>query len=116
MEASSVRDLVRWTLEASPRDIAALAPVVCAAADAGDAAAEELVDETAIDLLGLVEALRPAVPTEGAGVAMGGGLLRAETPVSARLIQLVGEQHPDLPVLTDPVDPPLGALRLAGSM
>ncbi len=113
---ASIDELVRWSLDASPNAIAALAAVVCTAADDGDAAASELVEDAAVELTQLVTALLPASPAEAGGVALGGGLLRAGTAVRGRLVRLLSERQPGLSVMTEPVDPALGALRLAGGM
>lgn len=113
---ASMDDLVRWSLRASPADIAALAIVVCHAADAGDAAATDLVREAAAELAQLITALRRTSPSELGAVALGGGLLRGQTAVRRHLVAMLRERQPDLIVAADAVDPPLGALRLAGGM
>lgn len=65
--------ILAWLRRANPADFAALAPAITVA---GDALANELLDEAAGHLVRLVRALRP----EGAPLAMSGGLAAALAP------------------------------------
>lgn len=65
--------ILTWLRRADPADFAALAPAITAA---GDALAEELLEEAAGHLVRLVRAIRP----EGAPLAMSGGLAAALAP------------------------------------
>jgi N-acetylglucosamine kinase-like BadF-type ATPase len=109
-------ELVAWSVRASPSEVAGLAHAVCAAADDGDPIAVELVTTAADDLTDLVRALLPRVDIRNPAVALGGGLLEADSPVRAATERRVQELTPGLRVLPGVVDPPLGALRLAESM
>lgn len=113
---TSIVELVQWSLGASPREVAALAEVVCRSADDGDEAARGLVGEAAADLAQLVDALLPSPPGEGTGLALGGGLLGRESAVRVGLVDVLGQRHSGVAVQGDPVDPLVGALRLASRL
>jgi glucosamine kinase len=108
-----VDDLVQWTGTAERANVAALAPVVAAAATKGDAAAREIIDRAVDELerhvLAVLENLGPwRRPPQ---VALAGGLLRPgralRAPVEAALARL------GVPVLEREIDPAMGAGRLA---
>lgn len=105
-------DLVRWSVVASPGEVAALAPAVLDAAGAGDAVAQRLTEEGAEALASLVRGLRPAFPAgHTVPVALAGGLMVTPTyraAVLARLARLEGVSPHEAAV--DPVE---GALALA---
>jgi N-acetylglucosamine kinase-like BadF-type ATPase len=60
--SASFNDLVRWSVAATPAEVAALATAVLAAAEAGDAVASTLVAEAARSLAGMVAGLGPEWP------------------------------------------------------
>lgn len=109
--ASSLEELVRWSIAVSPHDVAALAPSVLQAAVDGDALANRLVERAAVELAALAAARRPRGRTMD--VALGGGLLSPDSPVRHALVRILGESEPTLTVRDEPVDPPVGALSLA---
>ena len=101
--AGSCDDLVHWAGRQQPGAFAALAPVVCAAARAGDPLAARLTSAAAARL---VATLGELGPPDGP-VVLAGGLLAQDTPVrEAVLATLPG------PVATAR-DPALGAAWLA---
>ncbi len=110
-------DLVRWTVAAGPSTIAALAPVVVAAAVEGDGVAARLVERAAHELAALVTAIRTrshdAVAKE---VALGGGLLTSGSAVREAVVHALQDRESAIRVLDGPVDPPLGALELASRL
>jgi N-acetylglucosamine kinase-like BadF-type ATPase len=113
VKAPSPRDLIAWMDAARKRDVAALAPVVLAAASAGDAVAVALAEDAARQLVAAVDAVRRALePWDGApAVALAGGLLAGSGAFRSR----VEGQLAALPVRVDPreVIPVRGAARLA---
>jgi N-acetylglucosamine kinase-like BadF-type ATPase len=107
-------DLIRWTAGATKRQVAALAPLVLQAADAGDALADELAGTGARELAHVVEAVRRSLEpwADTPAVALVGGLIAgAEAPLRRRLERALAE----LPVRLDPreVIPARGAASLA---
>jgi N-acetylglucosamine kinase-like BadF-type ATPase len=111
----SLDDLVAWSVTATPGDVAGLAHAVCEAASAGDAVAATLVAAAASELTGLVRALLIHIDATPPEVALGGGLLQPDSPVRAAAVERIEQLVPGLRILTEVVDPPLGALRLAGT-
>lgn len=105
--------LVRWAGGASKADVAGLAPVVAAAAAAGDGVAAEILegatDELEGHVLAILENLGPW--HEPPPVALAGGLLRPGR-VLRRPLELALTSH-RLTVLDRPLDPARGAARLA---
>lgn len=74
--AASLEELAAWSARAGKRDVAALAPVVTAAADAGDFVAAGCLEEQARRLAGLTTVVaRRLGLEEGFRVFMHGGLL-----------------------------------------
>lgn len=80
--AASPMELVAWTAAAAKRDVAALAPTVVGAADAGDAAAARVVRKALDALQELLEAVLARTGKWGAPppLALSGGLVRADSP------------------------------------
>lgn len=110
---SGLDQLVRWAASADRRSVAALAVPVCQVARAGDALARMLVEQAVDQLAAHVEALHARIGDSSGGavpLALGGGLLRPESPVRVRLLARLGEIEPP-PVKT--ADPVMGALRLS---
>jgi N-acetylglucosamine kinase-like BadF-type ATPase len=105
-------DVVTWVASASKGDVAALAPVVIAAASEGDTEAGTVVDRAAHALERHVRALlerlgpwsRPPV------IALSGGLLRAGRPLRAPVERLLTRHL--VSVLDRDLDPAMGAARL----
>ncbi len=111
---ASLDELVSWSQTASRDQVAALAALTCRAADEGDTAARELVTAAAGDLATHVVALlRQVRLPPDAPVAFGGGLLAPDSPVRTSLVTALGRVAPQLRVLATPIDPALGAARLA---
>lgn len=114
---ASVEALVAWSVDATPHAVAALAGTIGDAAAAGDPVAVALVADAARDLATLATALVPHVAGPGSvSVAFGGGMLRPASMLRALTIQYLAELAPDVSALDEAVDPPLGALRLAGTL
>jgi N-acetylglucosamine kinase-like BadF-type ATPase len=109
--ATSLGELVRWSVMASPPEVAALAPAILDAAAEGDHLALRLVEAAAHELAALVSARRPR--GRALDVALGGGLLSAASPVRHALVRILRESEATVTVHDDPVDPPVGALALA---
>lgn len=112
----SADELVVWVDTASKGEIAGLAPRIIEGADAGDAAAEAIV-ESAVTALSdhVVAALGAVGVTEGKGhearVVLWGGLVAPDGPLRTRLERALNAL--DIQVEARPVDPPMGAADLA---
>ena len=106
-------DLVAWANASAKRDVAALAPLIIRAADAGDVAASRIVSEAVAALTDLVRGVASRSGTRGTGhaVVLWGGLLADEGPLAARVAAALEESGFD--VVERVVDPPMGAARLA---
>jgi N-acetylglucosamine kinase-like BadF-type ATPase len=110
--AASMDDVVTWRTSASKGEVAALAPLVTAAAAAGDTIAREIQGTAVEDLerhvLAILEQLGPwsKAPT----VALTGGLLRPGRALRDPLIRTLSRQF--LTVLGRDLDPAVGAAKL----
>lgn len=100
--------LVRWSLTASPGEVASLAQAVHEAAGGGDAVAAGILERAAGELERLVRALGPG-PAE---VAMAGGLLRPGRPLRELVRQRL-DAIEGLRVRQDEIIPVDGALVVA---
>ncbi|NUO59926.1 MAG: ATPase [Hamadaea sp.] len=102
----TVDELLAWGNRTTPDQYAALAPVVCSHALAGDPLAQSLVDSAATELLRTLDDLGPP----DGPVVLAGGLLTARTPVSAALTRALARRSVSHSVAGDPA---LAAARLA---
>jgi glucosamine kinase len=116
LELSEPRELIHWGGGASKREIAALAPVALAAAEAGDPAAhtiaEAAVRELVAQVASLTKRLAPwqATPT----VALTGGLIARGGALRDRLLRaLEAAPRLQLQLLERAVDAARGAATLA---
>ena len=100
--------LVQWIETAGKGEIAALAPRVVEAADAGDGSARRIIDEAVAEL---VQHVRAAAPSEGSSVVLWGGLAADGGPLESRLREALGEVGYVVSERT--LDPVRGAARLA---
>ncbi|GAA3457726.1 BadF/BadG/BcrA/BcrD ATPase family protein [Dactylosporangium matsuzakiense] len=96
--------LVRWAQALPP--FGALAPMVCALAEAGDPDATAIVTEAGRRLVATLDELN----APGAPVVLGGGLLTAETPVRRAVLEHLTGRGTTVGTAADPA---LGAARLA---
>lgn len=110
---ASPDELIGWAASASKAQVAALAPVVVAAADAGDTVAAEIVGRAVRELTDAVEAVRRGLEpwSSTPAVALTGGLVAPGGPLRSRVETGLAE----LPVTVNPrpVDPARGAARQA---
>jgi N-acetylglucosamine kinase-like BadF-type ATPase len=98
--------IVHWAGRVPPGSFAALAPLVCAAAESGDPLAERLVTDGAARLVATLDELgAPAGP-----VVLAGGLLASRTPVGALVLDVLRGRGTEVHVAHDPA---AGAARLA---
>lgn len=105
--------LVRWASKASTTEVAQLAPMVLDVAAQGDTVAQGIADYAARELIQLVLHLAPFFePGVPIAVATTGGLLTPGRPLHATLKTRL-EEDPRIRVRTEPVDPPMGAVKLA---
>lgn len=110
VRCGTFQELVRWSVTATPSEVAALAPGVVAAAEGGDQMAGAILDRAADELVALVRATMGEFGQ--VEVALSGGLIGTGGPlrerVEARLVDLGDAQ-----VRQRPLDPVEGALVLA---
>ena len=110
-------DLVRWTATATPTQMAALAPHVLNAAREGEGVARQAVEDAARELVDLAAALARHFPgTEPVPVALAGGLLLPQSPLTAAFRERLGTALKRARLVPDRIDSALGALRLAAEM
>jgi|SRR3989449_5057562 len=110
-------DLVRWTATATPAQVAALAPHVLNAAREGEVVAQRAVEDAARELVALVLTLERYYPgTAPVPVAIAGGLLLAQSPLAAAFRARLAEQSQRARIVSNRVDTPVGALKLAAEM
>jgi glucosamine kinase len=109
-------ELIPWGIAATPRELAALAPVVFNAASAGDVRANSLVGLAVEELVLHIRALaiklfideRAAIP-----VALSGGLLHKGSLLRKRLEQRLKSAVPGAQVRPAEIIPARGAVRTA---
>lgn len=108
--------LVPWASGASKAEVAALAPVVAAAAGAGDGEAAAILRNAVDDLeghvLAILENLGPW--TQPPDVALAGGLLRPGRALREPLVEALGRHR--LHVVERELDPARGAAELARTL
>ncbi len=110
-------DLVRWTATATPAQMAALAPHVLNAAREGEGVARQAVDEAARELVELVAVLVRHFPgTEPVAVAIAGGLLLPQSPLTAAFRERLGVALKRARLVPDKIDAAVGALKLAAEL
>lgn len=106
-------DLVPWAAAASKAEVAGLVPIVVRAAENGDPAATDLVDQAVRELVAHVTAILermgpwPAPPP----LLLWGGLIGAEGPLHERLARELDGYQVEL--RRERIDPPMGAAFLA---
>ncbi len=97
--------------------MAALAPHVLNAAREGEVVAQRAVEDAARELVALVVTLERYYPgTEPVPVAIAGGLLLAQSPLAAAFRDRLAAQSKRARVVSNRVDTPVGALKLAAEM
>jgi len=107
-------DLVRWTATATPAQVAALAPHVLNAAREGEVVAQRAVDEAARELVELVVMLGRHFPaTDPIPVAITGGLLLPQSPLTAAFRERLAADFKRARLVPERIDAALGALKLA---
>jgi N-acetylglucosamine kinase-like BadF-type ATPase len=112
----SFEALVRWASNATVSEVAGLAPAVLDEAALGDAVAQGIAEYAARELTQLVLHLLPFFPPGSTtSVAANGGLLQSGRPLRTMLSQKLAED-PRVVLLTEVIDPPLGAARLAARL
>ena len=109
-------ELIDWVDRATKAEVAGLAPTVLETAAAGDPVAASIATDAAAALrthvVALLERLeRAGVEPDAMRLALWGGLIEAGGPLRPTLDRLLAPLG--LTVHTAPVDPPLGAARLA---
>lgn len=92
---ATVDAVVQAVTRRPPVDLAALAPRVMQAYEAGDAAAREIVDEAARLLCASMARIRPAGAVTP--VVLGGGLLTTDTPLAGALRREIERRWPAAP-------------------
>jgi glucosamine kinase len=116
VDVNDVDDLVPWAARATPAQLATLAPVVAAVADAGDLRANAILSLAAEELVLHVRALarklfgdeRAAIP-----VALTGGLLAPGGPLRRRVEHRLRSAVPGSQLHAEAVVPVRGAVKSA---
>ena len=91
LEVASPSDLIGWTATARKADVAALVPLICEVAEAGDQAATTVIEKAVDELVGHVRTLVrrlepwPATPE----VALAGGVIEEAGPLRPRVVQAI---------------------------
>lgn len=106
----SVEAVIQAVTQAPPVALARLAPLVCAAATAGDTGARALLAEAAAALVATVARIRDE--RETTPLVLAGGLLTGDTPLAALVRAAVATRWPGAPVPA-PGDGAAGAAWLA---
>jgi glucosamine kinase len=107
-------DLPRWAMQATPADIAALAPDVLDCAKEKDPIARAIVRDATQMLALHVAVLASRFPEDVAvPVAFGGGLLSKRADYRRKVVSALKRFAPGTVVQKQPVDAALGAVRLA---
>jgi len=114
----AVEELVSWAAAADKAEIAALAPIVTAAARQGDAVARAMVDEAARELASFMVALprRLGPWTAPPTAALAGALLAPAGPLRAPTINAIRESGVPVRILDRAIDGARGAAALARDM
>ncbi len=113
----SIEELSQWARTAEHTEVAALAPNVLDAAQAGDLSARDLVQQAAIDLALHVAALLPMFTGESrVPLALSGGLIQAGSPVRDLLVEIIRHDMPAVEIGEAAVDPAFGAVRMAAEL
>jgi glucosamine kinase len=109
----SLDELVRWSTSVEPGEVAALAPLVFQAAEAGDEIASQIIARAAHDLAELVASVSGCYGKGGTiPVVMAGGNLAVGRALRGPLVVEL-KKLPRLTVQDRPLDPAEGALALA---
>lgn len=110
-------DLVRWTATATPAQVAALAPHVLNAAREGEVVARRAVEDAAGELMELVATLVRYFPGTGpVAVAVAGGLLLPQSPLTTALRARLGAGLKRARLVPGRIDAAVGALTLAAEL
>ena len=113
-QVNDVSDLITWASDASPAQLASLAPAVASTADAGDLRANAILSLAAEELVLHVRTLaRQLFVDERAAcpVALAGGLLRPGAPLRKRVEHRLKSAVPGAQLSTTEVIPVRGAVR-----
>ena len=102
---------IAWVASAEKGDVAALAPVVVAAADAGDAGAEAVVARAVDALVAHVRASAALLGGERPAVVLWGGLVADQGPLRTRVANAL--EHAGWGIDERRLDPVRGAAYLA---
>lgn len=113
LSLDSPEGLIAWSADASKRDVAALAPTVAAAAEAGDAVGRAIKDAAVAALSSHVTAIleRGKDWGEAPELVCWGGLLVGRGALSDAMADLAASQHVRLS--TRSIDPAMGAAKMA---
>ena len=113
-QVNDPRELVAWAAQATPAQLATLAPVVSSVAEAGDLRANALISLAVEELVLHVRALARQLfgdERAAAPVAFSGGMLTRGTPLRKRLEHRLRSAVPGAQVQTAEVDAARGAVR-----
>jgi glucosamine kinase len=113
-QVNDPRELIEWAAQATPAQLATLAPVVSSVADAGDLRANALISLAVEELVLHVRSLARQLfgdERAAAPVAFTGGMLTRGTTLRKRLEQRLKSAVPGAQLQAADVDPARGAVR-----
>lgn len=117
---SRVQDLVHPVYDGGmkPRAVAAIAPIVGEAADAGDAVAAHIIDVGAAELSGAAVSVATRLNLKHASFALplAGGIFRSVPRVRAHVLARLAEQLPSARLALLDIEPASGAVRFAAQL
>ena len=117
-DALGVRDLsglITWLYAPATgkKEIAALAPLLLPALEAGERAAEDIADRAAAELFGLADTLWRKAGLTAGELALTGGVLQRYPPVREALEKRLLRAHPEMRVISPRHSAAWGAARMA---
>jgi N-acetylglucosamine kinase-like BadF-type ATPase len=111
--SSAPPDIVRFAATATKAQVAALAPIVLAAAAAGDAAARTICQQAEAALVELAVTAAAKARRAAPRIAMAGGLIEPGGPLHDSIAAALRRALPGADLLERRVDAALGAARMA---
>lgn len=112
---SNVRELIGFVHDKSTnkKDIAALAPLLTTACEAGDEAALAIVKKAAISLLELVVPVADRLGLQHGKLVLAGSVLLKNAHIRQTFETLLGRAYPTMQAVSAPEDASGGAVRMA---
>ena len=113
---TSFEQMISWAAQARPAEIASLARIAIESAREGDEVATMIVGAAVGHLVAYVQRVVETAELERPAVALHGGLMHSGSILRNAVAQAVTEHLPDARILTERVDPAVGALEIAKAL